>query len=75
MRLRTKSVSILSKIPNGMGKIPAKTPWEVAREDGVNTDIDFKKRNKLSFSERKNCEKKKSFPMAIGNGLYLVEPH
>ena len=31
-------------------KIPAKTPSEVAGEDGIDSDINFKKRNKLSFS-------------------------
>ena len=49
MRLRTKSVLILLKIPNAPAKILTKTPSEVAGEDGIDFDIDFKKRNKLSF--------------------------
>ena len=68
-------MSILLKILNAPDKILTKTPSEVAGEDGIDSDIDFKKRNKLSFSEGKNCGKKNSFTMAIGNGLYLVEPH
>ena len=58
-----------------MGKIPAKTPSEVAGEDGVNTDIDFKKKEQIVIFRGEKLRKKKSFPMAIGNGLYLVEPH
>ena len=75
MRLRTKSVSILLKIPNGLCKISAKTPSDVAGEDGIDTDIDFKKKEQIVIFRGEKLRKKKFFPMAIGNGLYLVEPH
>ena len=53
-----------------------KTPSEVAGEDGIDSDIDFKKGEQIViFRGEKLRKKKKSFPMAIGNGLYLVEPH
>ena len=68
-------MSILWKIPNGPGKMSAKTPSEMAGEDGIDSDIDFKKREQIViYRGEKLREKKKSFPMAIGNGLYLVEP-
>ena len=47
MRLRTKSVPILLKIPNALAKILTKTPSEVAGEDGIDSDIDFKKREQI----------------------------
>ena len=53
-----------------------KTPLEVAGEDGIDSDIDFKKGEQIViFRGEKLRKKKKYFPMAIGNGLYLVEPH
>ena len=52
-----------------------KTPLEVAGEVGVNTDIDFKKKEQIVIFRGEKLRKKNSFPMAIGNGLYLVEPH
>ena len=59
MRLRTKSVSILLKIPNGPGKMSAKTPSEVAGEDGIDSDIDFKKKGtNCHFPRGKIAEKK-----------------
>ena len=76
MRLRSKSTSILLKILNGLVKMFTKTPSEVAGEDGIDSDIDFKKGEQIViFRGEKLRKKKKSFPMAIGNGLYLVEPH
>ena len=75
MRLRTKSVPILLKIPNAPAKILTKTPSEVAGEDGIDSDIDFKKKEQIVIFREEKLRKKKSFPMAIGNGLYLVEPH
>ena len=53
-RLRTKSMSISLKISKAPAKILTKTLSEVAGEDGIDSDIDLKKRNKLSFSEGKN---------------------
>ena len=35
VKLKTKSVPILLKIPNGLCKMSAKTPSEVAGEDGI----------------------------------------
>ena len=75
MRLRTKSVPILLKIPNAPAKILTKTPSEVVGEDGIDSDIDFKKKEQIVIFRGEKLRKKKSFPMAIGNGLYLVEPH
>ena len=68
-------MSILLKIPNGPGKMSAKTPSEVAGEDGIDSDIDFKKKEQIVIYQWEKLREKKSFPMAIGNGLYLVEPH
>ena len=68
-------MSILLKIPNGLCKIFTKTPSEVAGADGVNTDIGFKKKEQIVIFRGEKLRKKNSFPMAIGNGLYLVEPH
>ena len=39
VKLRSKSVSILLKIPNGLVKIFTKTPSEVRGEGGNNRDI------------------------------------
>ena len=69
-------MSILLKIPIGPGKMSAKTPSEVAGEDGIDSDIDFKKEDQIViFQAEKLRKKKNSFPMPIGNSLYLVEPH
>ena len=75
MRLRSKNTSILLKILNGLVKMFTKTPSEVAGEDGIDSDIDFKKGEQIVIFRGEKLRKKKSFPMAIGNGLYLVEPH
>ena len=75
MRLRTKNVPILLKIPNAPAKILTKTPSEVAGEDGIDSDIDFKKKEQIVIFRGEKLRKKNSFPMAIGNGPYLVEPH
>ena len=76
MRLRTKSVPILLKILNAPEKILTKTPSEVAGEDGIDSDIDFKKKEQIVIVRGEKLRKKNiSFPMVIGNGLYLVEPH
>ena len=47
----------------------------MAGEDGIDSDIDFKKKEQIVIFWGEKLWKKKSFPMAIGNGLYLVEPH
>ena len=47
MRLRTKSVPILLKILNAPEKILTKTPSEVAGEDRIDSDIDFKKKEQI----------------------------
>ena len=63
LRLRTKSMSILLKIPNGPCKILAKTPSEVAGEDGIDSDIDFKKREKIVIFRGEKLRKKNNlFP-------------
>ena len=43
----SKSASTLLKILYGPCKIPAKMPSEVAREDGIDSDIDFKKKEQI----------------------------
>ena len=53
----------------------AKTPSEVAGEDGIDSDNDFKKKEQIVIFREEKLRKKKSFPMAIGNGLYIVELH
>ena len=53
----------------------AKTPLEVAGEDGIDSDIDFKKEDQIVIFQGEKLRKKNSFPMPIGNGLYPVEPH
>ena len=75
LRLRTKSVPILLKILNGLVKMFTKTPSEVEGEDGIDSDIDFKKGEQIVIFRGEKLRIKKSFPMAIGNGLYLVETH
>ena len=62
MRLRTKSVPILLKILNAPEKILAKTPSEVAGEDGIDSDIDFKKEDQIVIFRGEKLRKKKFFP-------------
>ena len=62
VRLRTKSMSILSKIPNGLCKISAKTSSKVAGEDGIDSDIDFKKKGINCHFPRGKIAEKKFFP-------------
>ena len=52
-------MSILLKILKGPDKIPAKTPSEVAGEDGINTDIDFKKKEQIVIFRGEKLRKKK----------------
>ena len=59
MRLRTKSVPILLKIPNTPAKILTKTPSEVAGEDGIDSDIDFKKEEQIVISRGEKLRKNK----------------
>ena len=59
MRLRTKSVPILLKIPNAPAKILTKTPLEVAGEDGIDSDIDFKKKEQIVIFRGEKLRKKK----------------
>ena len=59
VRLRTKSMSILLKIPNGLCKIFTKTPSEVVGADGVNTDIGFKKKEQIVIFRGEKLRKKK----------------
>ena len=59
MRLRTKSVPILLKIPNSLCKMSAKTPSEVAGGGGVNTDIDFNKKEQIVIFQGEKLRKKK----------------
>ena len=69
-------MSILLKILNAPDKILTKTPSEVAGEDRIDSDSDFKKKEQIViFRGKKLRGKKNYFPMTIGNGLYLVEPH
>ena len=58
MRLRTKSVSILLKILNGVCKISAKTPSEVAGEDGIDSDIDINKMEQIVIFRGEKLQKK-----------------
>ena len=62
MRLRTKSVPILLKILNAPAKILTKTPSEVDGEDGIDSDIDFKKREQIVIFRGEKLRKKKFFP-------------
>ncbi len=76
VRLRPKSGSILLKIPNGLENISAKTPSEVAGEDGlVFLDWHQKCSTNCHFSRGKIADRKNPLSMAIDIGLYLVEPH
>ena len=59
MRLRTKSVPILLKIPNAPAKILTKTSSEVAGEDGIDSDIDFKKKEQIVIFRGEKLRKKK----------------
>ena len=59
MKLRTKSVPILLKIPNGLVKIFIKTPSEVAGEDGIDSDIDFKKEEQIVIFRGEKLRKEK----------------
>ena len=52
-------MSILLKILNGLCKMSAKTPSEVAGEDGVNTDIDFNKKEQIVIFRGEKLQKKK----------------
>ena len=61
MRLRTKSVPILLKILNAPAKILIKTPSEVAGEDGIDSDIDFKKEDEIVIFRGEKLRKKKFF--------------
>ena len=61
MRLRTKSVPILLKILNAPEKILTKTPSEVAGEDGIDSDIDFKKKEQIVIFRGEKLWKKKFF--------------
>ena len=58
MRLRTKSVPILLKIPNALAKILTKTPSEVAGEDEIDSDIDFKKKEQIVIFRGEKLRKK-----------------
>ena len=52
-------MSILLKILNGLGKMSAKTPSEVAGEDGIDSDIDFKKEDQIVIFRGEKLRKKK----------------
>ena len=52
-------MSILLKILKGPDKIPAKTSSEVAGEEGINTDIDFKKKEQIVIFRGEKLRKKK----------------
>ena len=69
MRLRTKSVPILLKILNAPEKILTKTPSEVAGEDGIDSDIDFKKREQIVIFPGEKLRKKKIFPHGVVHKL------
>jgi hypothetical protein len=47
----------------------------MAGEDGIDSDIDIKKMQQIVIFRGEKLREKKSFRMAIGTGLYLVEPH
>ena len=55
-------MSILLKILNGLCKMSAKTPSEVAGEDGIDSDIDFKKEDQIVIFRGEKLRKKKFFP-------------
>ena len=58
VRLRTKSVPILLKIPNALTKMLTKTPSEVAGEDGIDSDIYFKKKEQIVIFRGEKLRKK-----------------
>ena len=59
-------MSILLKILNALDKILTKTPSEVAGEDGIDSDIDFKKKEQIViFRGEKLREKKILFPWQL----------
>ena len=49
-------------------------PSEVAGEDGIDSDIDFKKKEQIVIFRGEKLRKIFFSPLAISNGLYLVEP-
>ena len=51
-------MSILLKILNGPDKIPAKTPSEVAGEDGIDSEIDFKIKEQIVIFQGEKLRKK-----------------
>ena len=61
MRLRSKSTSILLKILNGLVKMFTKTRSEVVGEDGIDSDIDFKKGEQIVIFRGEKLRKKKIF--------------
>jgi hypothetical protein len=66
MRLRTKSVPILLKIPNALAKILTKTPSEAAGEDGTDSDIHSKKKEQIVIFRGEKLRKKKNlFPWQL----------
>ena len=59
-------MSILLKIPDGPCKISAKMPSEVAGEDGIDSDIDFKKGEQIVIFRGEKLRKKKNlFPWQL----------
>ena len=59
-------MSILLKILNGLCKMSVKTPSELAGEDGIDSDIDFKKEEQIViFRGEKLREKKILFPWQL----------
>ena len=56
-------------------KSPQKALGSGGRGRDIDSDIDFKKKEQIVIFRGEKLREKKSFPMAIGNGLYLVEPH
>ena len=66
MRLRSKSTSILLKILNGLVKMFTKMPSEVVGEDGIDSDIDFKKGEQIVIFRGEKLRKKKNlFPWQL----------
>ena len=59
MRLRTKSVPILLKILNAPEKILTKTPSEAAGEDGIDSDVDLKRKEQIVIFRGETLRKKK----------------
>ena len=57
-------MSILLKILNALAKILTKMASEVAGEDGIDTDIDFKKKEQIVIF-REIAEKKILFPWQL----------